>query len=365
MKVNQKTKIGVLIALIILVIQLFSLFRSLPDVPACGKIQSLGHGARVLINCDSAVFMKDAQNPKRLFNGESVYQDRPLYALSNWLISTSLQEIGIPNKQIRIVGNSGVPTNYSELFYITYLAINFVTLLLAVFLLIRWLKIKGLITNTDSFSTLITITTILIVVANELTKTFFWTPHSQMFNILLPIYSLYLNVNQEKLRKSSFFNLQVFFIAIGLFFYSLIGIAFIILLLSKYRTIKYRLFSVLCGCAPWIAFPILIKLFGGNYQSLAIGHYREFIWVVDGVRNGDLIHVIKVNYSQFLGTFPLIPTLLISLGGIVMMILRRRGVVTLEKVPIRESLYLFFYFFIFSLMGYYARRVTLGPMIYL
>ncbi|MFM7979907.1 MAG: hypothetical protein ACKPKO_11385, partial [Candidatus Fonsibacter sp.] len=62
-------------------IQIISLFRSYPLDHPCGRVLDINSVMSVLINCDSAVYMKDAQNPIRLVNGESVYQDRPIPTL--------------------------------------------------------------------------------------------------------------------------------------------------------------------------------------------------------------------------------------------------------------------------------------------
>ena len=365
LRINYKARLGLALIVFVLLIQAVSLFRSLPDIPACGKIQNLGHGARVLINCDSAVFMKDAQNPLRLLNGQSVYQDRPLYATTNWLLSTFLTKIGIPSKNIVVTGNSGVPTSYSEIFYLSYLFINFLILLLSVFLFFKWLQTTKIWATNRLHNFLLVANALLILIGNELTKTFFWTPHSQMFNLLLPCYALYLISTTENMRLKKNVFLHCFFIGIGLLFYSLLAVLYFLILTNKIIPLKTRLTAILTSLLPWILFPISVKFFGGTYKSIAISRYRLFVWLLDGIKNGTFFTDVAQNAQRFFSTIPIIPALLIV---ICFLVIQRENI----KKPnfsqfFKSTKFQFsvFYMLVFAALGYYARRVTLGPIIFI
>ena len=365
MKIDRKTRLGVLLALLVFFIQLISLFRTLPAVPACGKIQSLGHGAHVLINCDSAVFMKDAQNPKRLFNGQSVYQDRPLYASLNWLISTPLIHLGVPNNEIIVTGNSGVPTSYSEIFYLTYLLINFCILMLAVFLMFKWVKTTGIWREDRTLNLLIFANLLLILTANELTKTFFWTPHSQMFNLLLPCYALYLGAIKERLKTPRSLYLHAVLIGIGLLFYSLLGILYYFILTASEIRLRIRIQAFLLSLIPWLLFPLTVKALGGTYRSIALSRYRLFIWLLDGIRNGTFFQDIAHNGSVFLRTLPMVPLIIVFLSAASLLVFGARNFTVHSLIKSEKIRFSVLYFIFFAALGYYARRVTLGPIVFI
>ena len=104
-----------------LILQLLSLFRNYPINHPCGRVLEITKDIGVLINCDSAVYMKDAQSPSRLFNGESVYQDRPLPTLLISLFAKIWHFFNLPDYYRDIVGNSGVVVTYSLMTYILFL----------------------------------------------------------------------------------------------------------------------------------------------------------------------------------------------------------------------------------------------------
>ena len=365
MSIKPKSTFSLTICLLVFVIQLISLFRTLPADPACGKVQSLGHGAHVLINCDSAVFMKDAQNPKRLFNGQSVYQDRPLYASLNWLISTPLIHLGVPNKEIVVTGNSGVPTSYSEIFYLTYLLINFCILMLAVFLMIKWVKTTGIWREYRTLNLLIIANLLLILTANELTKTYFWTPHSQMFNLLLPCYALYLGAISGRLcnRRTLYFHATL--IGIGLLFYSLLGILYYFIVTASGIRRRIRIQAVLFSLIPWLLFPLSVKALGGTYRSIALSKYRLFIWLLDGIQNRTFFQDIIHNGRVFLRTLPVTPLIIVFLSAACLSAFGARKFTVHSLVKSEKIRFSLLYFTFFAALGYYARRVTLGPIVFI
>ena len=363
MKSISSKKCAGLILLLVLILQIASLFRVLPTTPACGQIRDLGHAAHVLINCDSAVFMKDSQNPNRLINGESVYQDRPLYGVLSWAIAKSLIAVGIPDKTIPVIGNSGKTTLYSEVHYLSYLAINLLVLLSAVWLSVSWFRKKVSIEKTDSITLLGIANVVLIVTANELTKTFFWTPHSQMFNILLPAYALYLGGNLERLKRPMFFYTNLVLIGILLYFYSLCILLLYFLVISSFKNIYKRLGLLIAAILPYLLWPKIVDVLGGTYHNQNLTRYREFIWLLDSAKNGTFIENFFKNWSAFGATFPIIPSLLVC--AVLFYIWKKENFRISVKRNFLLGLFPIGYLFTLSIMGYNARRLTMGPFIYL
>ena len=107
-----------------LLVQIISLFRNYPSNHPCGRVLDINSAMSVLINCDSAVYMKDAQNPVRLVNGESVYQDRPLPTLLVATLSKFWHFLNLPDYYRDVQGNSGQIVTYSLITYVIFLALS-------------------------------------------------------------------------------------------------------------------------------------------------------------------------------------------------------------------------------------------------
>ena len=354
-------------AVAVVLIQSASLFRSFPSNPACGRILNVFANLNVLINCDSAVFMKDAQSPSRLFDGESVYQDRPAHALSVWTMSNILKVIGFPNSSREIIGNSGETTLYQSAFYFSYLMINLLILLVAVKLAINYIYPESHTHKTFPKAASVLLI-ILLVAGNELAKTFFWTPHSQMFNLLLPALALALISNREKITTFRVFLSLTAGLVFLMFFYPLFGLLLSILIYGSYSKFWKRALIVSTMLSGYLLYPRVLEYLGGSYSNYAILKFRQYVWILDATKQDMLRERSIENVNSFISTIPLIPTLLITSSMIFLFVVtskidKRTANFRSEFLPYL----LFFTLYIFSVlaMGYYSRRLTLGPFIFL
>jgi hypothetical protein len=355
------------VAAVVVLIQSASLFRSFPSNPACGRVLNVFANLNVLINCDSAVFMKDAQSPSRLFDGESVYQDRPAHALFVWVMSNILKVVGFPNSSREIVGNSGETTLYQSAFYLSYLVINLLILLVAVKLAINYVYPDNHTRKTYSNASSVLLI-IFLVAGNELTKTFFWTPHSQMFNVLLPVLALVLISNREKIRTFKVFLSLTVGLVFLMFFYPLFGLLLTILISGSYSKIWNRALIVSTVLSGYLLYPRVLEYLGGSYSNYAILKFRQYVWILDASKQDMLRERSIANINLFISTIPLIPTLLIVTSIILLFIVASK--IDKRSVNFRSEFLpylLFFAVYIFSVlaMGYYSRRLTLGPFIFL
>lgn len=356
-----------LIAGFVFFIQGISLLRNYPASPACGRVIEVFSDMSVLINCDSAVFMKDAQNPLRVLDGQSVYQDRPAHSILVWIMSVTFRLLGIPNVSREVVGNSGEVTVYQSVFYASFLILNTLILVIATFIALKSIiskKISAVFTD----GVLVPAIIVLIVTANELTKTFFWTPHSQMFNILLPVLGFFLIKKRSKVETLKEFFLLQLAIFLLMFFYPLFGILYGILLFSTYSKFSRRIFLTASFIITYLLYPRLLTSLGGNYSNFAVAEYRQYIWPFDALKQGNLIDQISVNFKSFILTFPLFPTLLLSVLIVFLSIVTSKPPNSVSALIKEQMPYLMFfalYICALSMMGYYSRRLTLGPFIFL
>jgi hypothetical protein len=355
-------------ATFVFLVQGLSLFRSYPSSPVCGRVINVLGNLNVLINCDSAIFMKDAQNPMRMFVGSSVYQDRPAHSALVWLIGSLLRFIGFPNQSREIVGTSGQITTYESIFYLIFVAINFIIIFVAAMLAIKFVFGKFAITSLARTNTMLIIV-LLIVSANELTKTFFWTPHSQMFNILLPTMGLTLLKNRKNpISIKQFVPLNMITLVL-MFFYPLFGLLFIILLFTQCGDFVKRLITVVFFVSIYLLYPTVLEFFGGDHRNFVVEEYRQYVWLFDSIREKNLVESLGINLELFASTFPLIPTALLIASAIFFTYVIRESSVQIRKKIISNLMPYLLFFAIYigslSMMGYYSRRLTLGPYIFL
>jgi hypothetical protein len=236
--------------------------------------------------------------------------------------------------------------------------------MLAIFLMIKWIKTTGIWSQDRTLNLLIFANLLLILTANELTKTFFWTPHSQMFNLLLPCYALYLGAIKERLKAPRTLYLHAALIGIGLLFYSLLGILYFFILAARGIRLRTRIQAFLLSLIPWLLFPLTVKALGGTYRSIALSKYRLFIWLLDGIRNGTFFQDVTHNGSVFLRTLPIAPLFVVSLSAACLFVFGARRFTFHSLIKSEKIRFTILYFIFFAALGYYARRVTLGPMIF-
>ena len=345
-----------------LLVQIISLFRNYPSNHPCGRVLDINSAMSVLINCDSAVYMKDAQNPVRLVNGESVYQDRPLPTLLVAALSKFWHFLNLPDYYRDVQGNSGQMVTYSLITYVIFLALS-----AAIFSFTCYLGIKSLfhfqqkinIPNEIFISTAFIFVTVISM--NEITKTFFWTPGSQMFNLLLPIYAFYLISRGDKTITDKFYLTQILIIALLLFSSAFFAILLIPLILMKWNRLKYRLLLCLIPVLSFLTYPYLLNQIGGVYNNYAVGYRRMYVWVIDAYQQNILFEKLSEYLGYFLKSIPVIPTIILLIAFTVFSLMQRN-----IKLDFRNELVLIsVHILMISFYGYYSRRITFPIFLFL
>ena len=345
-----------------LLVQIISLFRNYPSNHPCGRVLDINSAMSVLINCDSAVYMKDAQNPVRLVNGESVYQDRPLPTLLVAVLSKFWHFLNLPDYYRDVQGNSGQMVTYSLITYVIFLALS-----AAIFSFTCYLGIKSLfqfqqklnIPNEIFISTAFIFVTVISM--NEITKTFFWTPGSQMFNLLLPIYAFYLISGGNKTITKNFYLTQILILSLLLFSYAFFIILLIPLILMKWNRLRYRLLLCLIPVLSYLAYPYLLNQFGGVYNDYAIGYRRMYVWVIDAYKQNLFFDKLSEYLGYFAKSIPVIPTIILIIAFMAFFLMQKNIILDVR----RELVLIFVHIIMISFYGYYSRRLTFPIIILL
>jgi hypothetical protein len=338
-----------------LLIQIISLFRSYPLDHPCGRVLDINSVMSVLINCDSAVYMKDAQNPIRLVNGESVYQDRPIPTLLVAMLAKFWHFLNLPDYYREVQGNSGQIVTYSLVTYIIFLALS-----AAIFSMACYVGLKSLfrfqqelnIPNEIFINTAFIF--VIVVAMNEITKTFFWTPGSQMFNLLLPVYAFYLITFNYKDITYKFYFSQILIVSLLLFSYAFFIILLVPLVLAKWNKLRNRLLLCSVPIIAYLGYPFLLNQFGGTYNNFAVAYRRMYIWVIDAYKQDKFFEKISEFLGYFFESIPVLPTILILTALMAFMLMQKNLHLDFRN----ELLLIFVHTLMISFYGYYSRRLT-------
>lgn len=162
--------------------------RGQPDVEYWGHYQRVGPGLGFIVNHDSYGYLQVAHEPGRLLQPREVRQSRPLYALlgaaAGYPFAAALRQAG----RLGLVPPGVRARAHYYGIYLGYVLLNGLALLASLLLLrqlCEWLTAgRG---ESWQFYALA-----WVLVANPVTKAFFWTAHQQMFAFLVPLSCLAL-----------------------------------------------------------------------------------------------------------------------------------------------------------------------------
>jgi len=338
-----------------LFIQIISLFRNYPSDHPCGRVLDINSVMSVLINCDSAVYMKDAQNPIRLVNGESVYQDRPIPTLLVAMLAKFWRFLNLPDYYREVQGNSGQIVTYSLVTYIIFLALSAAIFSTACYIGLKSLFMFQQKLNIHNEIFINTAFIFVVVVAmNEITKTFFWTPGSQMFNLLLPVYAFYLITYNYKDITYKFYFSQILIVSLLFFSYAFFIILLVPLVLANWNKLRNRILLCSVPIIAYLSYPFLLNQFGGTYNNFAVGYRRMYIWVIDAYKQDKAFEKISEYLGYFLESIPVMPTILILIALTTFTLMKKN-----INLDFRSEIFLIsVHILMISFYGYYSRRLT-------
>lgn len=265
------------------------------------------------VNCDSVEFVRltatfpggYSQNPLRInrplypaLNAPFYQLIKPILSIPDYLeerIKLKMEEIsfkkiweGISPQEVTAAWGASVVTN----FYLSFLAIYF---------LFKTGQRLGLKKNNLPLA--------LLMVFSIRFKDYLLSPHTQMFDYLIPAYLIYLASFWLKGGKKPIKLWELFFlgmILLGKNLYFAIPIAFWLLVAVKEKNwLKY-----LAPILPTAFYIIFLWFFKIPYYSHEMVSYREGIWLFDAWRQSGLINTLPLVGKQ---AFKVLKALLITL----------------------------------------------------
>ena len=321
----------------------------------------------VHIDCDAQYFLLDSQNPMRMLNGQSLLLDRPLHSFIVFILSKVFNLVGIPSGPITYLGADGIPQTYDLLNYAIFIGLNaiilFASMLLALKVMLRS-RVMG-----NRYSKIILVASLVMIVQNPINREFFWTPHSQMFNILIPCLIFYLLQEKFVITKRRYLVLMILISALLLIyppFFLVIPIFFIKTLrfLGKTKAILISITTL-----PKLLWPSILSFLGGTYDIATFDDNRRFVWVIDSLESKSLTKDLVHNGLLLLQSLPgmwVIVFLIIIILGLLGVATHQAQSGFLKTQYFRDSVLVFgIYFLAIALIGEYFPRFSTGPVILL
>jgi hypothetical protein len=281
------------------------LFAPMTHKLFCATPIRLSHLRAYPLNCDSPAFMQLAHHPAQILLPGSLRQSRPGYVA---LSAVSVHVLGPAAKALGLDRAYG----QSDSAYIPLVLINLVVLVAAV-MIVAWLLAR---LGTPG---IVNAALCLLLIINNVTKPFFWTPHQQMFVLLVPVGTIAIARWVLRARPSwpgvaalgFLLGLAALIYANALLAVWVVGL---ILLARGWR--GFVLAVVLCAsfAAPTVGWIVFCRVFIGSYFDKDVSRFHEFIWLPEAARRGlrslhILLQVYGVVTARQLGSaagFPLL-----------------------------------------------------------
>lgn len=270
----------------------------------CGKFYDISKHMGFVINCDSYEYARVSVSPSALFEEKSIRQSRPLFIILGSVVGYTLYPL------LRLFH-----LNIYESHFAGFLLINFILLLLSLFLLDTILirATSLVIVERSAF--------LILLISNVVTKAFFWTAHQQMFTFLTPLLCVYTIQWLSEHKAASIKQIIGISILVGLSMlvygnFALLGICFFAALIYYRFSLVAIALSILLVALPTVIWLIVLNYEGVAYYNHEIAHYRQFVWVVDSLSVSMSVcwEAMKGNIDMFFHTFGSITLLIAALA---------------------------------------------------
>jgi hypothetical protein len=322
---------------------------------------------------DSSEFLRLAASPSGLLEFHNLRQSRPLYvvlaAALTWTTSPLLKWL------------NWYPYSVRHDAFLAYLILNFGLIFLSL------VSFDWVVRERAGKASVPIVVLVFgsVLVVNDVVKVYFWTPHTQIFNILVPLICLAACVSILEQPQRSF--REVFCWSLGLGVLVLAYGSFLMILpaavlafyagprlsgasVSGWYVLSRSVALVLGFCFPtslWILF-VHWKT-GKLLYSHEITQYHQFVWMVDALRAGgpiELVHRlasfvrIYADATLRVAITPILLLLASVLIGFFSWIGKRDGFISTDwnSVLIAAGITAVVTLLFFGLLGFYADRLA-------
>lgn len=249
------------------------------------------------LNCDSPDFMWLAREPRDLLAPENPRQARPGLVLLAALLERPLSVVLAPTGPVRHAGFAGDdPGRIAQAWrenlapYLAYILLNVATLLLSFAVLRRVLERGREAVNAPQ--TVVVVAVGILLVANDVTKAFVWSPHTQMFNMLVPLLAAH---GVLEVWRSRFLDRAVAlrcglgaglgitaypaFVIVPLCLTVVTMVLLVRRLRERGRVVANLALTLAVSAAPFLAYYILVRAVTGGFYQFEMAHEDQVVWM--------------------------------------------------------------------------------------
>jgi len=350
-----------------------------PEVEYWGHYARVGPGLGFVVNHDSYGYLEVAQDPSQLLRPQEVRQSRPLYGLLGAAVGYPLTGALAAAARLGLAPRWPPGERGFYGFYSGYVLLNGLTLL-ASLLLLRCLFGRLTAGRGQAWQFY---AGAWVLVANPITKAFFWTAHQQMLAFLVPLFCLWLALGPAP-RRCTWGQLAGWALALGLL--PLVYGSFVL----AWPALAYRLvraagpgtagprraalaarlaLSAFGFALPTLAWIALLHTQGVAYYNHEAVRYHQLVWLPEAWAQPGFGGVVLAKlHGYFEGLQIMGAWLLLGAGLLAATWWRlRRVAAPLLPPAVGSALAWVFGCFVvfFALLGYYPERLayTLLPLV--
>ena len=269
----------------VLVLGLSGLFLAQPAPPEnqnnCLFVHELGAGMRHLLNCDAVEYLALAHAPSIVLTPEHPYrQSRPLSFVAPSVVARPLR------LSSWLVQHGPYPPYGPE--FVAFALINLVVLVASMLLFVRVLRMA----RTSAAEGMEVLLSLVVLGANDVTKLFFWSPHTQVYNLLVPCVTVYMSLRLLDSGRSLSWK-QASLLGLGLGIGLLMYGSFAVTLLCacgiqvwRYRSVMPAALIGVVAVATYGAWVAYVVLTTGSFYSYETEMFRQFVWLLDCYHSG-------------------------------------------------------------------------------
>jgi len=257
------------------------------------------------LNCDSFLFLELAHNPEKLLAKGNIRQERPGFIFLAAALSPLFKAISpSPDKEME---NSVV---YTVMLYLPYY-VAYITLNILILLISFWFYVK--ITCLDQHRSIAVFAVGCLLIFNDVVKAFVWSPHTQMFNILVPLFCMwcFIEVVERRLFERPIIFAISALIGLGVTVYSSFALylpaiflpALVIAWRQPSRYVALGHFAIraviifgLVALPGWLWY-LYVETKTGSFYSHSIGRYHHLVWIIDAWRAGLFVLISQLSQN--------------------------------------------------------------------
>ena len=271
------------------------------------------------LNCDSPQFMWLARQPEGLLEHRNARQSRPGMIVAAALLTAPLALVvppggpPLPVTQGLLETERITPSLARDLpAYLAYILLNGAILLLCFHLVRKTVMPAGV---NDGAGLVILVATGLLIVGNDVTKAFFWSPHMQLFNVLAPVLALYatLRVLDGAAHDRAFALGLGFAIGVGMTAYGVFVVVAACVIppwlwaLTRAPSRAHRQAALanlalllVASIVPMALWYVYVVHMTGEFFHIEAEHFGQVVWMLNALQQGSLLRRLFMTLGELL-----------------------------------------------------------------